>query len=167
MAATNQTRQLWPGRRSTAGIVFVQTVFGRSSMLPASCSFRTVSCFGNGQLSAGNTQMLVRQCLMVVSCYPGDGGSGWFVVKVGLPGVSRPSPGQGQISPNSLEHRRGSLFEANLGIYEGWWPKKASNGGSLKKGMFEGRFWHPLRVKTPNLEPSNALGYIILGPFTA
>ena len=69
--------------------------------------------------------------------------------------------------PKSLEHRRGALFEANVVIYEGLWPKKASNGGSLKKGLFEGRFWHPFRVKTPNLEPSNALGYIILGPFTA
>ncbi len=88
-----------------------------------------------------------------------------FVEKRGLEAAFRPGPGVARIRPPSLEHRRGALFEANIVIYEGLWPKKASNGGSLKKALFEGRFWHPFRVKTPNLEPSNALGYIILGPF--
>ena len=118
---------------------------------------------------ADMTPFLGRDCELAfeercVSClvfWPGRK----FVDKGGLASAFRPGPGEARIRPPSLEHRRGALFEANAVIYEGLWPKKASNGGSLKKGLFEGRFWHPFRVKTPNLEPSNALGYIILGPF--
>ena len=86
-------------------------------------------------------------------CVARTGGmrGGQFVDKGGLASAFRPGPAEARIRPQSLEHRSGARVGANVVIYEGLWPKKASNGGVPEKGPVRGSRLAPL--PTENAEP--------------